>query len=584
MPYIFPKRTLRSGDVLDPTELNEDFVASADLYSGRLDQHNFSTAIQPTVAADAYYKSYYAYKEVEIGWGTTGSWEERPYRTDAIATGFGATQIPNDGSWETLAFSHGDKDASGIMSITAGNSVLWINAQLQYIWRGWERDGTHFFSRPVASNYSITGGNRGVNSTPARVQFAIRINGNIIFDALTGKELPYDREAEPVIAEVQRTISVLGTPPSPAPGPQQSYMYDTTAIGPEIFPVRVSAVAPIPAGTHTVELVCRRLAVTGRIDPYLNDDASTSATSNGDDAVYVSNRQLGVIVLPTYATATTTFDSVTVEGFSAEDVVSAESLGTDRVDAVRSKFNAVKPGALARGAFNNLHLSSMVGANTQQAEMVGVAPTYANASVNRYPGWSATGAAAFTTSDTGTGWRTLRAGTSGTELKTGAFTVSEESTLIIQGNVHLIRIKPEGATLVTTRATVSGGGGSFYAAQTGWWCALRIGCEIGSDEITFARSEANVNAFNNCGDVRADTSGFSTVLTPLQLGDLLRNQAMVHVNVPLYLVLDISATGDYPVGTTFDYFTVYGAIMNDSTNEYRWQFGNLSVLQLKRGL
>jgi hypothetical protein len=581
MPYIFPKRTLKDGDVLDPTELNEDFVASADLYSGRLDQHNFSTAIQPTVAADAYYKSYYAYKEVEIDWGTTGSWEERPYRTDAIATGFGATQIPNDGSWETLAFSHGDKDASGIMSITAGSSVLWINAQLQYIWRGWERNGTHYFSRPIGSNYTVKGGNLGVNSTPARVQFAIRINGNVIFDALTGKELPYDREAEPVIAEVQRTISVLGTPPSPAPGPQQSYMYDTTAAGPEIFPIRISAVVPMSAGTHTVELVCRRLAVTGRIDPYMNDDAagSSTTTTNGPDNIYVSNRQLGVVVLPTFATATTTFDSVTVEGFSAEDVISAESLGTDRVDVVRSKLNAVKPGALARGAFNHLHLSSMVGANTQQAEMVGVAPTYANASVNRYPGWSATGAAAFTTSDVGTGWRTLRAGTSGTELKTGAFTVNEESTLIIHGNVHLIRVKSEGATTVNTRFS----GAAFIAAITGYWCALRIGCEIGSDEITFARSEANVNAFNTCGDARATAAGSGDFLSLAQLDQLISEQASVHVNVPLYLVLDISATGDYPVGTTFDYFTVYGAIMNDSTHEYRWQFGNLSVLQLKKG-
>ena len=156
------------------------------------------------------------------------------------------------------------------------------------------------------------------------------------------------------------------------------------------------------AGTHTVELVCRRLALTGSIDPYLNDDASGSSASggNGPDNVYVSNRQLGVVVLPTYATATTTFDSVTVTGFEAEDIVSAESLGADRVDAVRSKFNAVKPGSLARGAFNNLHLSSMISANTQQATMEGVAPTYAAARLNTYPGWSTPGASAFTTSHT----------------------------------------------------------------------------------------------------------------------------------------------------------------------------------------
>ena len=122
MPYIFPKRTLKDGDVLDPQELNEDFIASADLYSGRLDQHNFDATIAPTVSKDAFYRTLYAYKLVEIDWGSaTTSFTERPYDTDALASSFGALAIPNDGSWDSATFNAGDYDSNNIVTVTSGS-------------------------------------------------------------------------------------------------------------------------------------------------------------------------------------------------------------------------------------------------------------------------------------------------------------------------------------------------------------------------------------------------------------------------------------------------------------------------------
>ena len=42
MPHIFPRRFLRTRDVLDPTELNDDIHPVYDLTKGRLDRMNFN--------------------------------------------------------------------------------------------------------------------------------------------------------------------------------------------------------------------------------------------------------------------------------------------------------------------------------------------------------------------------------------------------------------------------------------------------------------------------------------------------------------------------------------------------------------
>jgi hypothetical protein len=565
MPYIFPKRTLKDGDVLDPQELNEDFIASADLYSGRLDQHNFDATIAPTVSKDAFYRTLYAYKLVEIDWGSaTTSFTERPYDTDALASSFGALAIPNDGSWDSATFNAGDYDSNNIVTVTSGSSVLWINAQLQYFWRGWGTKFEHDFSQPTTSGSGTT------ISAPARVQFALRINGNIVASTITGKELPYDRAVIPTIASTQRTISAFTlSSQDPGPGPQQDYAFDTSALGPEIYPVRISAVVPMPAGTNTVEIVCRRLAITRDIDPYGESSAGKS------DFVYVTNRQVSVTVLPTYATSTTTFDSVSVKSFEAEDVISAASLGAERFDPIRDKYNAVAPGALSRGSFNHLQLPSMIGSATQQKTIErSVAPYFAS-SANKYPGWSSD---TVTTSTTGDGWRLIQDSASD-ELKTGSFTISEASLLIVFANIQLVRMQQE--NVVTTTAGLD----FSYNTSPAQWCAFRLGVKRNSQpEDMLIRTEAAVNKFNLAGDFTA-----TTIATSLSEADAIAqvreamNQAREQVNIPLFAVIDVDTGGDYAIGTVFDYIGAYGAVMNDVGYEYTTQNSNISILHIKKG-
>jgi hypothetical protein len=577
MPYVFPKRSLKDGDVLDPQELNEDFIAAADLYSGRLDQHNFDATLSPTVSKNAFYDTKYAYKEVEIDWGgATTSFATKPYDTDDIATGFGAKVIPNDGSWDTVTFTSGDYDSNNLLTVTSGTSIYWINAQLQYFWRGWLTSGQHQFSKSAGA----------IKSKPARVQFALRINGNIIDSTITGKELPYDRAVKCIKTTTQRTISVIGgAAPNPLPGPQQEYCYDTSTPGPEIFPIRITAVVPMPAGTNTVEIVCRRLAITDSIDPYAFD-----ATGGNDNNVYVTNRQLSVTVLPTYATATTTFDSVSVEGFEAEDTFSSAAIGAERIDTIRDKYNAVKAGALARGSLNHLQLPSMIGSATQQVHIFRTAPPYAFESQNLYPGWTDPGTGAtVTTSTSGTGWRLITdttgtfASPSGGVLRTGAFTVSEASYLIVFASLGL-RSLPK--RVIDLNSADPASGIQQFIQTPGGWCAFRIGVLVnGGSVTTLPYTEAAVNRFNLAGDATFTGTNPASNANAESLAEELKQDSHENTNIPLFAVIDVDTGGDYAVGTSFDYIGVYGAAMAPVTGTagYTIQNSNIEMIQIKKG-
>ena len=79
MPHIFPRRFLRTRDVLDPTDFNEDIHPVYDLMQGRLDRSNFNAGnlkanlrnhpdsdtpetSGPSVAEGAYFKTYVSHR------------------------------------------------------------------------------------------------------------------------------------------------------------------------------------------------------------------------------------------------------------------------------------------------------------------------------------------------------------------------------------------------------------------------------------------------------------------------------------------------------------------------------------------
>jgi hypothetical protein len=553
MSYIFPKRRLRDKDVLDPTELNEDVAPAAELYSGKLNQHNFETGIEPTLASEAYWKVYHSSQTVDPEWGAYDSGtqmndDQVDYLTDHFL-------IPNDGSWAAVE--------NITQTVTTTSSNLWIIGQAQYFWFGFEVSGT------LGGTYTPSAGNHthsADGSRPARVQFALRVNGNIVEGTTTGKSDVYETVPRPWKAtDNSRLLS------SKKAGPGSDYTTDTTALGPEVLPVRLMTVYPVPPGTHTIEVVCRRLARTDSVSPY-----------SEKDNIYVLNRQLAVVDLPTYAAAATTFSFVDAPAFEAEDVVSAESLGTDRIDAVREKLNSVEAGAAARGAFNHYHLPSMVGAATQQK----FHPTSGSGDpvsgiTSGYPGYGPS-AANFTTSPGADGWYPIADDGTTTYLQSDAITITEDSALLILGNVQVFT--PSNDTI----SDWDSGSKQFTRKAFGNYGCFCIGYKKTADASPTldAVTEAYVNSYNNdWGDGRINPGGVGFV------GDTYTGPAAgkggENVNIPLMHVMKFGKSETFSFSDALDYIGIFGSIRQDGNTATAGTMkvgrANLIVLHLKKG-
>ena len=527
MAYIFPKRKLRSSDVLDPVELNQDFAPAAELASGNLDQHNFSSSVELTVASEAYWKTHYVQQEADPGMGSPGS-ENFPIPDNSGGTGISTygsdnngVQIPNDGSWGAIS------DLT--RTLTTGTVSLFIVTQVQYFWEGWD----------VASNpHDWT--NQG--TLPAKVQFALRVNGNILPETITGKKDPHERAVVPVTPTSQRSMVASGG--TDMPGPALNYNKNTQSIGPECFPVRITSVIEVPAGTQTVEVVMRRLPL---------DFSNTGGGPYGSaNRVWAMNRQLLVLEMPSYPISSTSFSSVPTPAFESEDTVSAISLGTERIDKVRDSLNKIQPGATARGAFNHFHLPSMMGAGTQQKVVESLVSYQPGAGTTEYPGFGST-TFATTTGSGVSGWYLV--GYGGNDLLSDAITINEPCTLVILGNLQFRR---------AYNAAASG----KYFSNFGCFC---IGYKYSTSLRTMdAETEVVVNSYNWGG--KAGNSG-----------RVPKGQIMEEINVPLMQVLEFGASALYQIDNIGIYCSSTPGGGGTPTPALQLQRGSLTILHLKKG-
>jgi hypothetical protein len=517
MAYIFPKRKLRSDDVLDPVELNQDFTPAAELASGNLDQHNFSSSVNLTVASEAYWKIHYSQQEADPGMGSPGS-PNFPIPSSSWAASNNGDQINNDGSWGALS--------TVSETFTSGTTNLLIIAQVQYFWEGWTASGAQHTS----------GG-----TSPAKIQFALRVNGNILSETVTGKSDPNERSAVPVVPENQRNM-VASSSGTDMPGPALNYNVNTNTIGPECFAARITATIEVPAGTQTVEVVARRLPIT-------SSGASGLAPYADTNRVWAMNRQLLVLETPSYPISATEFSSVDAPAFDSEDTISASSLGAARIDKIRNSLNKIQPGATARGAFTHYHLPSMMGAGTQQKVLDPAASFEPAGGTVEYPGFGST---TFTTTAGTSGWYLV--GYGGTDLLSDAITIDEPCTLIILGNLQFRRAYDRSTT-----------GKQLW--NFGCFC---IGYKLSTSSRTMdAETEAVVNSYNFAGN--AGTGG--------KVG---KGQILEEINVPLMQVLEFSSTT-----ANVDNIGIYCSTTSGGGGtpvpSLILQRGSLTILHLKKG-
>lgn len=384
MSYLFPKRVLRAGDVLDPSELTEDISPAAERVSGKLNAHNFSQTIQSTVAVDdeAYYKiSHYAqvagfrwYNDPlatpgelwvpDWGDGVLGGWDPTTF----------AAAVQNNFEWQTL-----DNATYGTVrvSVNTGTSVLWVNAYAQYLWFGFDSTpdvyGTARWYSAVPGTSSPGQHKNRAMTQPCGLQFAIRVDGNIIPETITGIDDTVYRASVPIKPTQQRTGTILL-----APGPADARGEQICALGPPCLPIRVGACVPVSPGDHIIELVARRVPFVGTAARGALDEIKTTVSYGPYDNIYIFARQLNVIELKAHPVDSSTAFEVTAPSFDEEETLSTASLYTDRVQPVVTAYNAVDTGGLQRGALMHEHLpSALLGAATTEREY-GTGPVFNN--------------------------------------------------------------------------------------------------------------------------------------------------------------------------------------------------------------
>ena len=362
MSYLFPKRALRAGDVLDPTDLTEDIAPAAERVSGRLNAHNISETISSSVGVDeeAYYAIYHYETLAQFRWATTtpGSlgWPDDNGNVSSFAS-----SIQNNFEWQSL-----DNATRGTVRVspTTGMSVLWINAYAQYLWYGFDPTigvygGSWYTVRP---GFSDPGQHKnGAMTRPCGLQFALRVDGNIIPETITGIDDTTYRASTPIKPTSQRVDTVLLTP-----GPADIRGEQICSLGPPCLPIRVGACVPVSPGDHVVELVVRRVPFVFSRARGAVENGGT-ASYGGYDNLYVLARQLNVIELKAHPVDSVAAFEVTAPSFIEEEVLSTAAVYTDRVQPVVAAYNAVGEGALQRGALAHYHLpSALLGAATTE--------------------------------------------------------------------------------------------------------------------------------------------------------------------------------------------------------------------------
>ena len=205
---------------------------------------------------------------------------------------------------------------------------------------------------------------------PAQIQYALRVDGVVITETITGR---FDNEQAP-FSPARIVNPREGVSPADVSGPMVGRFQERPdAVNIPMFCVRLTASVDVEPGDHVVELVVRRVP-TGRRrsftppPPEVGDPSSTTTYLPAENRVFVYSRQLAVTDVPIEPVGSAVFGTpAVVRSFEDEEVVSATSLLTRKLQPVADATNDVKSFQVARGAINGDHLegfSSVIAAGS----------------------------------------------------------------------------------------------------------------------------------------------------------------------------------------------------------------------------
>lgn len=543
MPFILPKRVLRDGDLLKKEDFNADWQPVAELASGHLDSHNLdSDLLKPNVvvADGAFHKAYYLEQAVNPGWG-----DNTGYTVPLLATPpTDAWIVPITSNWTPVT-------PLQLTSITTGVSNLWIVAWAAYVYYGFSN-----VNNQIGTHAGTTAG----NFIDAGLQLAIRVDGQILPETITGHTDDRYRPCEPLKPRRQRDSSAAADLKN-APGPGLFESHTIRGHGPQAGALRLVANAPVSPGTHSVELVAR---IVQKDNPL----ASLAVTVTG---VGLHNRKLFVLDCPIHPAAAPTRTAVEVSALDDASVISAASLHTARNDVVADALNDVDAGHLARGAFTGRHLPNV----PLDVSYSWITPTAPIEYDSKYPGYSSnTIAPSRTGLDTGWSWVLDTTGTK--YLRTDSDLVRTPGDFITNGVDCLVIV------MADVQLHEIDGGATSEAATT----ASSVCC-FGSFGIAYQPNGGSVDVLHHTtAEFNNFTSWAYAVGFPIPVG--------VETNVPLFHVFNFSpntgGTAGSLAGSNIDYVGVVcsafrtahsgGGAINIVPDVY-CQRGALTVIQLR---
>lgn len=353
MPHIFPRRAYATGEVVDPDALNEDFQEPVGKVGGQLNEHDISTDVKSklAVADGAYYAAQQRKRASDPGFTRGGG--KFFAKIDGHA-GDAVANIYDTEAWQGLTDVGGTQDMS--VALTTGEDILVMFAQLQHVgWKGSDTDTAAEIGSPL------------------RLQYALRLDGALLDDTITGAAVYPD----PPPQQWYRA--------EPGPGADDfdyrhiQTLTGTTGLSCAVHPARLTRAAQVPAGSHTVEVVARRLPPAD----YKVDNTQEGAT------VQAFNRRLFVLRIKGMSAHTGDAPSLAVDAFDDGQVVTAAQV-SGAYATLAAQANALENENLARGALRNEHLGSVVYGTAAQPITPSSPTTIFNGA---YPGYGTNGAA-----------------------------------------------------------------------------------------------------------------------------------------------------------------------------------------------
>lgn len=336
---------LQTGDVLDPDLLNRALAAPAEEVAGHLNEHNFSSSTPFTTADqvdEVYWQIGYVVESVD------------PFIDTLMIPGPVIVLEPD--VYQVADTYEWDRVGGCLVTMTTGEGIVQIEAWAQYgVYIDWQIAGFEQYYNVFNSGMQDPGAIIGEahSSTLPRIQFAIRVDGVVVEQTITGVENVFDRAPRNIY------------PQDPGRGDDTTSMSihtfrtdDTTSLNGPCNPVRLGFLVPVTQGSHTFELVVRRVPIH---DGVLIDSNSFSGLfSTGWAPLYVFSRKILAIEHKQVASASGGNSTFGSPYFDIGDTLSAAALQDDRLYNVRDEVNDLAGGNLARGALRKEHLPSRI--------------------------------------------------------------------------------------------------------------------------------------------------------------------------------------------------------------------------------